>query len=113
MSEEICAEIKAAAKALCHYPSGPSSVCSCCQGIPRCEMGAAIGEIMRLRAELATARQEGMEEAAKIALIQPEAIGAKLFNASKFRPDLLMTAICISMKRSIAAAIRAAAGEGK
>ena len=70
-------------------------------------------EITRLRAELATARREGMEEAAQIALSQPETIGEKLFNASKFQPDLLMTATCISMKRSIATAIRAAAGEGK
>ena len=56
MSDEICTEIKAAAKALCHYPSGPHAANSCCSGIGRCEMGAAIEEITRLRAELATAR---------------------------------------------------------
>lgn len=50
MSDEIRAEIKTAAKALCHYQSGPSDVNSCCPGIGRCEMDAAIGEIARLRA---------------------------------------------------------------
>jgi len=69
MSDEIRAKIKAAAKALCHYSSGPSSVNSCCQGIGRCEMDAAIAEITRLRAELATARRGGMEQAAQ-ALIE-------------------------------------------
>lgn len=67
MSDEIRAEIKTAAKALCHYQSGPSDVNSCCPGIGRCEMDAAITEITRLRAELAAARREGMEDAAKIA----------------------------------------------
>ena len=62
ISDEIRAENKAAAKALCHYPSGPSSVNSCCQGIPRCEMDAAIAEITRLRAALATARREVEQE---------------------------------------------------
>ena len=61
MSDEICTEIKAAAKALCHYSSGPSSVNSCCQGIGRCEMDAATAEIIRLRAALAAARRDGME----------------------------------------------------
>jgi hypothetical protein len=50
MSDEIRAEIKAAAKALCHYPSGPHVANSCCPGIGRCEMEAAIAEITRLRA---------------------------------------------------------------
>jgi hypothetical protein len=61
MSDEIRANISAMAKALCYYPSGPSNVNSCCPGIGRCEMDAAIAEIARLRAELATARREGME----------------------------------------------------
>lgn len=34
---------------------------SCCSGIGGCEMKAAIAEITRLRAELATARREGVE----------------------------------------------------
>jgi len=50
MSDEIRAEIKAAAKALCHYSSGPIAANSCCPGIGRCEMKAAIAEITRLRA---------------------------------------------------------------
>ena len=45
MSDEIRAEIKTAAKALCHYPSGPHPANSCCSGIGRCEMKAAIAEI--------------------------------------------------------------------
>jgi hypothetical protein len=53
MSDEIRAEIKAAATALCHYPSGPHAANSCCSGIGRCEMKAAVAEITRLRAELA------------------------------------------------------------
>ena len=61
MSNEIRAQIEAVAKALCHYPSGPGTANSCCPGIGRCEMDAAITEITRLRAELATARREGME----------------------------------------------------
>lgn len=54
MSDEIRAEIKAAAKALCHYPSGPSAANSCCSGIGRCEMKAAVAEIARLRARITT-----------------------------------------------------------
>jgi hypothetical protein len=53
MSDEIRAEIKAAATALCHYPLGPNAANSCCSGIGRCEMKAAVAEITRLRAELA------------------------------------------------------------
>jgi hypothetical protein len=65
LSDEIRAKIKAAAKALCHYPSGPSAANSCCSGIGRCEMKAAIAEITHLRAELATARKDALEEAAR------------------------------------------------
>lgn len=50
MSDELRAEIAEKAKALCHYSSGPSSTNSCCPGIGRCEMAAAIAEIARLRA---------------------------------------------------------------
>ena len=57
MSDQIRAEIKTAAKALCHYPSGPNSVNSCCSGIGECEMKAAIAEITRLRAGLAAGAQ--------------------------------------------------------
>ena len=63
MSDEIRAEIKTAAKALCHYPSGPHAANSCCSGIGRCEMKSAIAEITRLRAELATARCNDMGDA--------------------------------------------------
>ena len=62
MSDDVRAEIKAAAKALCHYPSGPHAANSCCSGIGRCEMSAAIEEITRLRAELATARRDALAE---------------------------------------------------
>jgi hypothetical protein len=69
VSDEIRAEIKAAAKALCSYPSGPNAANSCCSGIGRCEMKAAIAEITRLRAELTTARKDALKEAAQ-ALIE-------------------------------------------
>jgi hypothetical protein len=65
MSDEIRAEIKAAAKALCHYPSGPNAANSCCSGIGRCEMKAAIAEITCLRAALATAHKDALAEAAR------------------------------------------------
>jgi hypothetical protein len=65
VSDEIRAEIKAAAKAICSYPSGPNAANSCCSGIGRCEMKAAIAEITRLRAELTTARKDAQEEAAR------------------------------------------------
>ena len=51
MTDEIRAEITNAAKAFCHYSAGPHAANSCCSGIGRCEMGAAIEEITRLRAE--------------------------------------------------------------
>ena len=65
MSDDLRAEIKAAAKAFCHYPSGPNAANSCCSGIGRCEMKAAIAEITRLRAELATARRDALDAATR------------------------------------------------
>ena len=109
MSDEVRIQISAIAKALCHYPSGPSSVNSCCQGIARCEMDAAIGEITRLRAALANARREGMEEAAKIAdRCTPR--GHEGYDGAYNRGINTGT---MQAKADIAAAIRAAAKEGK
>ena len=104
MSDDIRAEIKASAKALCHYPSGPSSVNSCCQGIARCEMDAAIGEIARLRAALATARREGMEAAVSEAQARAKFWVSGNNEEAKIRYD---------EARKIAAAICAAAKEMK
>lgn len=103
MSDEIRAEIKAAAKALCHYPSGPSAVNSCCPGIGRCEMDAAIAEIARLRAALATARREGMKEAADLCDDLPDHQGGICAIAIRMMID----------EEDKKAAIRAAAKEVK
>jgi hypothetical protein len=109
MSDEIRANISAMAKALCYYPLGPSNVNSCCPGIGRCEMDAAIAEITRLRAELATARREGMEEAAQIAENHSDLKGAELLK--RFSQVTVARGTNIFTKREIAAAIRAAAKE--
>lgn len=108
MSDEVRIQISAIAKALCHYPSGPSSVNSCCQGIARCEMDAAIGEITRLRAEVATARREGMEEAAQMMI--------DLRQETTWEEHPEYGQICVIRNRTseeIATAIRAATKEGK
>jgi hypothetical protein len=60
VSDEIRAEIEAAAKALCSYPSGPTRRQFMLLRHWRCEMKAAIAEITRLRAELATARNDAL-----------------------------------------------------
>lgn len=109
MSDQIRAEIKASAKAFCHYSSGPSSVNSCCQGIGRCEMDAAIAEITRLRAEIATARREGMEEAAKWHEVRSKELLGKASVARNFRQLLRQC----DFHTESAIAIRAAAGEEK
>jgi len=67
----------------------------------------AIEEITRLRAELATARREGMEEAAQIAT--EFEIVAHLHGPWSDVPD----ECAVQASREIAAAIRAAAKEGK
>lgn len=109
MSDDIRAEITNAAKALCHYPSGPGAANSCCPAIGRCEMDAAITEIARLRAALATARLEGMEEAAKIAdRCTPR--GHEGYDGAYNRGINTGT---MQAKADIAAAIRAAAKEDK
>lgn len=41
MNDTIRAALRASAKHLCHYASGPSSVNSCCQRVNRCEEEAA------------------------------------------------------------------------
>ena len=64
-------------------------------------------------AALATARREGMKEAAKIAESEPELPGPMPAEFEKHSRETLARASCIATKRAIAAAIRAAAGEGK
>jgi len=72
-------------------------------------MDAAIGEITRLRAALANARREGMEEAAKIAdRCTPR--GHEGYDGAYNRGINTGT---MQAKADIAAAIRAAAKEGK
>lgn len=66
---------------------------------------AKAAEITRLRAELATARREGMEEAAQIAA--EFEIVAHLHGPWSDVPD----ECAVQASREIAAAIRAAAGE--
>lgn len=68
---------------------------------------AQAAEITRLRAELATARREGMEEAAQIAT--EFEIVAHLHGPWSDVPD----ECAVQASREIAAAIRAAAKEGK
>ncbi len=70
-------------------------------------LDAQATEITRLRAELATARREGMEEAAQIAT--EFEIVAHLHGPWSDVPD----ECAVQASREIAAAIRAAAKEGK
>ena len=74
---------------------------------------AQAAEITRLRAEIATARREGMEEAAQIAESEPELPGLMPAEFEKHSRETLARAACIATKRGIVAAIRAAAKEGK
>jgi hypothetical protein len=69
---------------------------------------AQAAEITRLRAELATARREGMEEAAKIAA-DFETVAYQHGNLPANDPH----ECAAQTAREIAASIRAAAGEGK
>ena len=69
--------------------------------------------ITELEAALATARREGMEDAAKIAENEPELSGPMPAEFEKYSRETLARASCIATKREIAAAIRAAVGEGK
>ena len=69
--------------------------------------------IAELEAALATARREGMEDAAKIAENEPELSGPMPAEFEKYSRETLARASCIATKREIAAAIRAAVGEGK
>lgn len=72
---------------------------------------AQAAEITRLRATLTNARREGMEEAAKIAENYPDLKGAELLK--RFSQVTVARGTNIFTKREIAAAIRAAAKEGK
>jgi hypothetical protein len=107
VSDEIRAEIKAAAKALCSYPSGPNAANSCCSGIGRCEMKAAIAEITRLRAELATARKDALKEAAQRAA-HYERMAYQHGNLPVDDPHECAAQVA----REIEASIRALKGEG-
>jgi hypothetical protein len=81
-------------------------------GLPS-DMWAALEQLVRDRAALATARREGMEEAAKIAESEPELPGPMPAEFEKHSRETLARAACIATKRGIVAAICAAAGEGK
>ena len=81
-------------------------------GLPS-DMWAALDQLVKDRAELATARRDGMEEAAKIAEDEPELPGQMPSEFEKYSRETLARAACIATKRGIVAAIRAAAGEGK
>lgn len=76
-------------------------------------------EIASLRAELATARREGMEEAARIADATAHANRVEYPEKWKDRPEgiphdwSVSWETCAETAEEIAAAIRAAAGEGK
>ncbi len=56
MNDVICAALRASAKHLCHYASGPSSANSCCQRVNRCEEEASkvIAEFNRALAQSTT-----------------------------------------------------------
>ena len=70
-------------------------------------------EITRLCAALATARREGMEEAAKIAEDEPEPEGEPPQELHGRSVKNIAIASIRATKRNIAAAIRAVAGEVK
>ena len=69
--------------------------------------------VAKLEEALATARREGMEEAARIAENEPELSGPMPAEFEKYSRETLARASCIATKREIAATIRAALEGGK
>jgi hypothetical protein len=69
-------------------------------------------EIISLRAQLATARKDALEEAARVAENEPEPEGEPPPELHGRSVKNIATASVRATKRSIAAAIRALKGEG-
>ena len=107
------AELEAALQKRCEEAERTAIQAAECHARETRRADALQKRVAKLEEALATARREGMEEAARIAENEPELSGPMPAEFEKYSRETLARASCIATKREIAATIRAALEGGK